>query len=284
MCDFLGNQHLSGDWAAADSVWCRSQDNFLQPRVSAIPAVTRMARCLDVYHQNSVGKKCNRRKRGGRGRTRRKLKDMTLNDCRKLPPLPTVLLSNLQSIHNKLDELESWVKLMPKGRETCLLAFTETWLGESDWDEELSLSGFGSPFRLDRSADIANKRHGGGVCFYIDKRYCNTIIVRESICTPDIELLTTSLRPYYLPWEFQQLFFTVYIHLRANTSAATQLIADATRRLDSISWDAPKFILGDFNHCKLDRTLKNIWTVCVLRHYTNWLNDWPVLWFCGQCL
>lgn len=71
---------------------------------------------------------------------------MSLDNRRKLPLLPTVLLSNLQSIRNKLDELESWVKLTPEGRETCLHAFMETWLGESDRDEELSLSGFGSPF------------------------------------------------------------------------------------------------------------------------------------------
>lgn len=53
--------------------------------------------------------------------------------------------SNLQSIHNKLDELESWVKLTPEGKETCLLAFTERCLGESDHDEELSLSGVQKP-------------------------------------------------------------------------------------------------------------------------------------------
>ena len=82
-------------------------------------------------------------------------------------------------------------------------------------------------------------------------------MVREEICTPDIELLTISLRPFYLPREFQQLFFTiVYIHPRANASAATQLIADVTHRLDTICPDAPKFVLGDFNHCLLDKTLR----------------------------
>ncbi|XP_049896894.1 solute carrier family 22 member 6 [Epinephelus moara] len=52
-------------------------------------------------------------------------------------------------------------------------------------------------------------------------------------------------------------FFTiVYIHPRASISAATQLIAEATNRLDAISPDAPKFILGDFNQCQIHRTLK----------------------------
>jgi len=35
------------------------------------------------------------------------------------------------------------------------------------------------------------------------------------------------------------------------------LIADVTHRLDTISPDAPKFILGDFNHCKLKKVMKN---------------------------
>lgn len=68
---------------------------------------------------------------------------MSLNNRHKLP---TVLLSNLQSIRNKLDELEAWVKLTPEEKDTCLLAFTETWLSETDQDEVLSLNGFGSLF------------------------------------------------------------------------------------------------------------------------------------------
>ena len=95
------------------------------------------------------------------------------------------------------------------------------------------------------------------MCFYVNQRYCNTVVVRENICTPDIELLSISLRPYYLPREFPQLFFTiVYIHPRANVSAAAQMIMDLTHRLDTICPDAPKYILGDFNHCELSKTLR----------------------------
>ena len=198
-----------------------------------------------------------RKKRGHRGGVRRRLKALHLNDRRKLPPLPTILLSNVQSIRHKVDELEAWVKLRREIKETCPLAFSETWLSESDRDEDLIISGFSSPIRLDRSPEITNKSRGGGVCFYVNQRYCKTIMVREKICTPDIELLTISLRPFYLPREFQQLFFTlVYINPRANASAATQLIADVTHRLDLICPDAPKFVLGDFNHCTLKKTLR----------------------------
>lgn len=93
--------------------------------------------------------------------------------------------------------------------------------------------------------------------FFINQRYCNTVVIREKIYTPDIELLTISLRPYYLPCEFPQLFFTiVYINPWANAPAAAQLIADVIYRLDALCPDAPKFILGDFNHCTLNKTLR----------------------------
>lgn len=41
--------------------------------------------------------------------------------------------------------------------------------------------------------------------------------MHETICTPDIELLSVSFRSFYLSREFPQLFFTVVcIHPRAN--------------------------------------------------------------------
>jgi len=211
---------------------------------------------LPDYQQNSTHQK-KQRKRGKRGGAQRRLRKYGLSDRRRIPPLPSVLLANMQSLRNKTDELEAYVKCMKEYRETCLLAFTETWLGDRDADEDLAITGFGRPIRLDRSSAITGKSTGGGVCFYINEQYCNTVVVREKMCTPDLELLTISLRPYYLPREFPQLFFTlVYIHPRANANTAAQLIADVTHKLDSISPDAPKFILGDFNHCKLNKTLK----------------------------
>lgn len=197
------------------------------------------------------------RKRGKRGGIRRRLKTFRLDNRRKLPPLPTILLSNVQSIRNKIDGVELWTKTRGEIRESSLLAFTESWLTELDRDEDLSITGFGNPIRLDRSPEATGKSRGGGVCFYVNERYGNIITVREKICTADIELLSISLRPFYLPREFQQLFYTlVYIHPRANPAAAAQLIADTTHKLDEICPDAPKFILGDFNHCDLSKTMR----------------------------
>lgn len=77
-----------------------------------------------------------------------------------------------------MDELEAWSKVKREFKETFLLAFTETWLSEIDRDENLFLSGFDSPLWLDRSPEITGKRRGGGGCFYINPRYCKTVVVQ----------------------------------------------------------------------------------------------------------
>lgn len=151
--------------------------------------------------------------------------------------MPSVFLSNAQSLRHKIDKLEIWAKFKSKIKECCLHAITESWLNEGDHDSDLALTGFGCTFRLDRFSEATGKKLGGGVCFYVNQLYCNNIIVREAIYTPDIELLSISLHPFYLPREFPQLFFTP----QANTSAATELIVDLTHKLGSICSDAPKF-------------------------------------------
>lgn len=126
-----------------------------------------------------------------------------------------------------------------------------------DRDTDLSIDGFGAPFRLDRLAEVTGETQGGGVCLYVNKRYCTSVTVRERVCTPDVELLAVSLRPFYLPREFPQLFITtVYIHPKADSVSASSTIFDVVQRLQSISPDAPNFVLGDFNHVSLKQTLK----------------------------
>lgn len=80
------------------------------------------------------------------------------------------------------------------------------------------------------------------MCIYMNQRYCNTVVVCERICTPEIELLAVCL--YQLSQEFLQLFYTVVgrpagvakdeeKHPRAITSAAAHVNADIMQTLDS---------------------------------------------------
>lgn len=111
-----------------------------------------------------------RHKRGRRGGIHCKMKKLCLDNPRQLPPLPSVFLSNVQSLRSKVDELEFWAKYICEITECCLLAITETWLNESNQDGDLSLTRFGCPIRLDRSSEATGKNRGGGFCFYVNQR------------------------------------------------------------------------------------------------------------------
>lgn len=168
------------------------------------------------------------RKRGRRGGVRQRLK----RQGHRRIPLPTVILANVQSLRNKVDELQANVKFLTEYKNACLLALTETWLKDHDVQSDLEIDGFGVPFRLDRDPALTGKSPGGGLCLYVKKNWCNTVVVRETLCTPDIELLSISLRPFYLPREFPQIFVTlVYIHPKANVDTAIQAVVKTVQRL-----------------------------------------------------
>ena len=171
-------------------------------------------------------------------------------------PLPSIILANTRSLRPKppnfnFDELCANVSHMREYKDACLLCFSETWFDDGITDDSVYIDGFSVPFRGDRNKGDSGKHHGGGVCVYVNERFCNhaNVTVRKQLCTPDVDLLSLSMRPKYLPCEFDQLFVTViYTHPKANTTRAAQEIADVVRSLQLISPDAPNFILGDFNN------------------------------------
>jgi len=80
--------------------------------------------------------------------------------------------------------------------------------------------------------------------------------VKERVCSPDIELLAVSLRPYYLPREFTQaIVIVVYIPPAANALRATDVINSVTVRLQTLHPSAFISISGDFKHVTLASTL-----------------------------
>ncbi len=94
---------------------------------------------------------------------------------------------------------------------------------------------------------------------YIKESWRNNVIVREKLCSSEIELLVFSACPFYLPREFPQLYFHVlYIH-RAKIYIASDVLMKTLNKLDAKSPDSPKCILGDFNQCFWDNVLKGIY-------------------------
>lgn len=126
---------------------------------------------------NTRDKKCKVWKRGSRGGVRQRLKRLNLHRI----PLHSILLCNVQSIRNKVDEIQANVIHLEKFRDACIMAFTKTWLTPADVDTDLTLSGFGAQVRLDRDADVTGKSQGGGVCLYVNQRWCKNITVRETV-------------------------------------------------------------------------------------------------------
>lgn len=78
-------------------------------------------------------------------------------------PLPSVILGNVQSSKNKVDELQRNVHYQKHFKDCTNLAFTETWLTEHNQGTNLSNSGFGVPVWPDWKAEVTQ---GGGTCLY----------------------------------------------------------------------------------------------------------------------
>ncbi len=212
---------------------------------------------LRVDSSNQYNSTCSRTKVNRRGKKKGGVRARLKRETRKQHALPSIIMANVRSLHNKTDELQASVYHMHEYRTASILAFTETWLNSNEDDDTLHINGFAPPLRLDRDSKLTGKQHGGGVCLYLNTSWCSTIIVREKLCTTDIELLAVSLRPFYLPREFPQLFLIlVYIHPRANTTTATEHITSTLNKIEQLSPDSPKYILGDFNHCCPDKFLK----------------------------
>ena len=165
---------------------------------------------------------------------------------------------------NKLDELKLWPKFKREGKETHLLASTETWLSELDWDKEPLVSGFGSPFQLDWLP--TSNVEGGG---------------------------STSARGTLTHWQSHStLLFALQIpagifHHCLHTSVS-QCIRSCTADcwlLVSICPDASKSILSDFNHC-FSKTLRTYeqYVTCICHHTKELESNRPLLQFSEQGL
>ena len=78
-----------------------------------------------------------KRKRGKRGGLRVKTRRR-----KSRPFLPVVVLGNVQSIRNKIGELQACAKYFFEYRESSVMCFSETWLNENDSEDRLGIEGF----------------------------------------------------------------------------------------------------------------------------------------------
>ena len=64
-----------------------------------------------------------------------------------------------------------------------IMALSEAWLTQMEMDSSLDINGFGTPIRLDGDCEVSGKAQEGGVCFYINRRWCSNVTGREAAGT-----------------------------------------------------------------------------------------------------
>lgn len=192
-----------------------------------------------------IPKEITRRRRGKSGGVLKRLKSRR---CR--PYIPSIIMGNVQSIGNKMDELRVNAQFLHEFRSISLMVFTETWLSSMQNDELVAVDGF-KTFRGDRTVD-SGKQVGGGLIVYVNEQYChpNNVSIKSHTCTPNSEILTVSVRPYYIPREFSHVVvMAIYVPHRTLAKEAVEEIQAAVHRVESASPDAFVVMSGDFNHC-----------------------------------
>ena len=174
------------------------------------------------------------------------------------PVVPTIMTGNARSLNNKIDELETCVKTLYEYRDASFICFSESWFKEDCPDSSVQLDNF-HLCRNDRDCDNTTKSRGGGVCIYTNNKYCHpqNVHVLNRASNPDIEILSVSIRPHYLPREFTKIIVNiVYIPDQSSAGAATTQLSTTLNDQLTSSPDAFIVVTGDFNHAALDPGLR----------------------------
>ncbi|KAI4896489.1 hypothetical protein NFI96_008191 [Prochilodus magdalenae] len=196
-------------------------------------------------------KRCARpQKRGKRAGVRTRLTSKPVRAA-----LPSILLSNVCSLENKLGCIRLQRTTQRESRDCCVFVFTETWLSDRVPDAAIQLDGL-APFRADRDSALCGKTRGGGLCVYINTEWCKNSVLVSSYCSPLVEFMVVRCRPFYLPREFTTvLIISVYIPHGATAKAALCELYSAISGLQNTHPDGLFIVAGDFNHVNLKSVL-----------------------------
>ncbi len=219
------------------------------------PDLETAASPTDATRTRRRRKRCERgRKRGKRGGIRARLR---ANPTR--PALPTLMLSNVHSLENKLDLIQLSWSTQHEARDCCVFVFTETWLNDIILDSAIQQHGLTS-YRAERDSSLSGKTRGGGLCVYINKEWCNNAVVVTKHCSSLVEFMFVKCRPFYLLREFTDIVIVVvYIPPCANAKDALHELYSAISEQQTNNPDGFFIIAGDFNHANLKTVLPNFY-------------------------
>ncbi len=229
--------------------------NLIKDTLSTDPAwPLEILRSTELNNDHLNNRRRRRKHRGRRAGIRSRLRKRAHS-----PPLPSILLANVQSLENKMDDLRARISFQRDIRDCNIFCLTETWLTPSVPDTAVTPSDNFSVLRMDRTAE-AGKNKGGGVCFFINKKWCDprNISILSRSCSPHLEHLSIICRPFYLPREFTSILVSaVYIPPQADTSVALSNLHDEISGYINKHPDAACIIAGDFNKANLKKVLPN---------------------------
>ncbi len=113
---------------------------------------------LEILRNNEVNKgHLNNRRRRNKHRGKRAGIRNRLSERACSPPLPSIMLANVQSLENKMDDLRARISFQQDIRDCNILCLTETWLTPSVPDTAVRLSDNFSVLRMDRTAEAGKK-------------------------------------------------------------------------------------------------------------------------------
>ncbi len=158
-----------------------------------------------------------------------------------------------------MDDLRARISFQRDIRDCNIICLTETWLTPSVPDTAVTPSDNFSVLRTERTAE-AGKSKGGGVCFMINKKWCDprNISSLSCSCSPHLEHLSIICRPFYLPREFSAVIVTAaYIPPQPDTGLALSKLHDVLSGYINKHPDAAFIIVGDFNKANLRQVMPN---------------------------
>ena len=185
------------------------------------------------------------KKRNG---TRNNLKQITVQKKKKIIyDLPRIVLSNVRSINNKLDEID----IVANVNKVDIISLTETWIDETTPIESLDIQGY----VLFSKPRIGRK--GGGVALYVKDCFNPRIL---PVTIPDVvEALWVFIRPKLLPREMSCIVVCV-LYFSPRSQYENEYIDHITSTIDDLLMrhpDAGIFVMGDINDLDIESILHN---------------------------
>ena len=179
--------------------------------------------------------------------------------------LSLIIAGNAQSLCNKLDELGANVKNLHEYRNCSFMCFSETCGLRT---HRLLVRPISMALLVSVWIEALNQEkhnYGGGVCIYVNQKWCNNICVKKNVFAHRIlSFWLLACGHTTFPENFPNCSLPPFtFHLEQMLTMQLLLFQELSRTWERQSPDAVQLIMGDFSGCSLD---------AVMPHYHQYVN------------